>query len=506
LPRLLGLFALGALAAVLTGTASARPAGLTIAQTAEPTSLDPLLLTGSPAEEIGSLVYSFLVRIDDRGQLVPDLAARVPTLANGDIAPDGRTITYHLRRDVRWQDGAPFTAADVLATYRAVMDPRNPVPTRLGYDDVTAIEALDPATVRVRLRKPFAPFLTYFFETESYPVLPAHIVRQTASLAGSTLASAPIGTGPYRVVRWDRGESLLLAANVAYFGGAPHLARIAIRFLPNPQTIAAELQTGEVDATFNADPALAARLRANPRLNVRLLPIYGFTALTFQTRDPALRDPRVRAAIAQTFAVARDVSRVSFGALATNGAMRALFTWAAITAPAPPANAALPAHLTLAYDASSALDRNVAEEFQADARRAGLDLELTPYAPQFLLAPAAQNGPIESGRFQLALHALLTGADPETSWLLACDQIPPAGFNVSRYCDPAVDRALADALVATDPQRRKRDYALVQRALARDVPFVALWQTREIEALPADLHGFRGSPETPYFGVEGWSR
>jgi peptide/nickel transport system substrate-binding protein len=307
-------------------------------------------------------------------------------------------------------------------------------------------------------------------------------------------------------VRWNRGDDLTLAANDAYFGGAPHIGQLVIRFVPNPQTIGTELQTGEVDATFNADPALAGRLRADPRLRVRLLPIYGFTALTFQTRDPALRDPRVRAAVARTFAVARDVARASLGTLDAAGAARALFTWATIGVSPPSSIAAIPAHLTLAYDASRALDRNVAEEFQADARRAGLAIDLVPYAPQFLFAPAAQRGPIESGRFQLVLHAILTGADPETSWLLACDQIPPAGFNVSRYCNRDVDRALADALIATDESRRKRDYALVQRAVARDVPFVALWQTREIGVLPADLRGFRGSPETPYFGVEGWTR
>jgi len=500
------LAALCLLAVVLTAAAPARPAALTIAQTAEPTSLDPLLLTGTPAEEIGSLVYSFLVRIDDRGRLVPDLATRVPTVANGDLARDGRTIVYHLRHDVRWQDGMPFTAADVIATYRAVMDPRNPVPTRLGYDDVVAIAASDRYTLHIRLRKPFAPFVTYFFETESYPIVPAHVLRKTTTVNDSPLANAPVGTGPYRVVRWRRGEGLTLAANDAYFGGKPHLTRLDLRFVPNPQTIAAELQTGEIDATFNADPALSGRLRASPRLHVRLLPIYGFTALTFQTRDPALRDPRVRAAVAQTFAIARDVARASFGTLGTEDAPRALFTWATIRAERPRSTAALPARLTLAYDAGSALDRNVAEEFQADAQQAGLTVDLTPYAASFLLAPAAQNGPIESGHFQLAVHALLTGADPETSWLLACDQIPPAGFNVSRYCNHAVDRALADALVSSDEQRRKADYALVQRAIARDVPFVALWQTREIEVLPADLHGFRGSPETPFFGVEGWTR
>jgi len=499
------LVALGLLWVALSGFA-APPARLVVAQTAEPASLDPLLLTGSPAEEIGSLVYSFLVRIDERGRLVPDLAERVPTIANGDIARDGRTITYHLRHNVRWQDGVPFSAADVVATYRAVMDSRNSVPTRLGYDDVAAIDTPDAATVRVHLRKAFAPFLTYFFETESYPVLPAHILERTAGLTDSTLASAPVGTGPYRVERWNRGDDLTLDANAAYFGGAPKIAMLTIRFVPNPQSIAAELQTGEIDATFDADPALAGRLRANPRLRVQLVPIYGFTALTFQTQDPALRDPRVRAAVAQALSIERDVRRASFGTLTANDAAQGLFTWATIPTARPRSNAALPPRLTLAYDAGSALDRRVAEQFQADAQQAGMAIELVPYARQFLLAPAAQNGPIESGHFQLALHALLTGADPETSWLLASDQVPPAGFNVSRYGNADVDRALADALSTPDDARRKRDYAIVERAVARDVPFVALWQTREIEALPADLHGFRGSPETPYFGVEGWSR
>jgi peptide/nickel transport system substrate-binding protein len=211
-----------------TATPTWREPVLHIAQSAEPGSLDPLLLTGAPAEEIGSLLYSYLLRVDDRGTLVPDLALRVPSIANGDISADGMTIVYRLRSDVRWHDGALFSAADVIATYRAVMDPRNPVPTRLGFDRIRTIEAPNPLTVRVRLRVPFAPFLTYFFEPENYPILPAHVLAATPVLVASALDGAPIGTGPFRLARWKHGDVLELNANPTYFGGVPHIARLDV--------------------------------------------------------------------------------------------------------------------------------------------------------------------------------------------------------------------------------------------------------------------------------------
>jgi peptide/nickel transport system substrate-binding protein len=199
------------------------------------------------------------------------------------------------------------------------MDERNPVPTRLGYDRIAAIAAPDPNTVRIRLRAPFAPFLTYFFETESYPVLPAHVLARSLELRSSSLSTAPVGTGPYRVVRWDRGNALVLAANPAYYNGRPKIATLRIRFVPSAQSIGEQLQTGEADAYLGADPALIERIGSNPRLQVRQVPIYGFTALTFQTTDPALRDARVRAAVVAAFNIDRDVRLVSHGLLSTSG-------------------------------------------------------------------------------------------------------------------------------------------------------------------------------------------
>ncbi len=480
------------------------PPTFVIAQTSEPRTLDPLLASGPTAEQIGSLVYSYLVRIDSHGQLEPDLAARVPTSANGDISPDGKTILYHLRRGVRWQDGAPFTAADVVATFRAVMDPRNPVPTRLGFDQVADIRALDATTLRVQLRGRFAPFLTYFFETENYPILPAHVLARIHSLSGSIFDATPIGTGPFRVEAWHRADSLQLAANADYFGGAPKIARLRIQFVPSQQTIVLRLQTGEANAYLAADPFVLAQLRANRRLQLRIVPIYGFLCLSMQTRDAALRDAPVRRTIAHAFDFGRDVALASHGILDSHEAARGLFTWAYVSRSAPASFASLPSSLTISIDGTRQLERTLAVIMQQEARRAGVALAIRTYSAQQFEATSTDAGPLASGNYQLALHEILTGADPETSWLLACSQIPPAGYNVTRFCEPQVDRALNDALVTNDRLRRIRDYASVQDAVARDVPFVAIAQLREIEAIPAGMRGFGPSLETPYYHAERW--
>jgi len=475
-----------------------------IAQTSEPRSLDPLLTSGYGTEEIGSLVYSYLVRIDARGGLEPDLAARVPSLYNGDISPDGLTIVYHLRHGVRWQDGVQFTAADVLATYRAIMDSRNAVPTRLGFDRIARISAPDPYTLRIHLTQRFAPFLTYFFETENYPVLPAHVLAHAGALAGSALDAMPVGTGPYRVVEWQHGEYLDLAANDHYFGGAPHIAHLRIAFVPSAITIAQQLRTGDADAYLAADPFVLDQLRADTRLRLDTVPIYGFISLSMQTQDPALRVAAVRRAIAHIFDFDRAVRDASHGALDSRDAGRGLFTWAYVDAPIPPSFVSLPSQLSLSIDATRPLEKALAEIMQAEAHAKGMTILIRAFAPQQFEATAAGTGPLASGSYQLALHEVITGADPETTWILSCSQFPPAGYNVSRYCDPQVESALADALTTNDVARRKRDYALVQQLVARDAPFVPVAQLREIEAIPATMTGFAPSLETPFFHPERW--
>ncbi len=500
---------------------------LVVVRAIAPATLDPLLLSGPAASDVGPLLFSYLLTTDASGRLAPDLAVRVPSLANGDIAPDGRTITYRLRRGVRWHDGTPFGARDVVATYRAVMDGRNPVPSRLGFDQVAEIRALGEAAVRVRLRAPFAPFLSYFFAAENYPVLAAHLLARHGALRNTPLDDAPVGTGPYRLRAWRRGELLSLAANPSYFRGAPHVARLDLRFAADPQAAANALRAGDAQALLGIDPLVAQELRGDARFAVTATPVFGVEELLFQTRDPALRDPAVRRRIVAALRLERDVAVASRGLLDTRDANAGLWTWATVP-PALPANRPLsaprsraadtpapavashrspplPARLTLAYDGSRVLDRVLATTLQDDARRAGLALVLRGYAPQQFGATADARGPLASGAYQLALRAEVTGADPETSWLLACDQIPPpAGWNFPRWCAPEVDRALRAGLSTFDQRRRAAAYAAIQRRVAREVPFVLLWRARSFDATVAGLERPERNPDSAFLGVERW--
>jgi peptide/nickel transport system substrate-binding protein len=209
----------------------------------EPRSLNPIfndLVTSSL--EANALYDDPLWVRDERGRLVPRIAVRIPTRANGDISPDGETVTVHLRHDVRWQDGAPFTSADVQFSWQAVMDPRNNVGSLEGFDQVARIDTPNAYTVVAHLKRPYARAVPAAFP----PLLPAHLLRHVA-LNSASFNIAPIGTGPYKVVAWKHGDLLDLVANDLYYRGKPKIGRLVVRFVPNTTTRAITLKTGEID-------------------------------------------------------------------------------------------------------------------------------------------------------------------------------------------------------------------------------------------------------------------
>jgi peptide/nickel transport system substrate-binding protein len=196
-------------------SARSHPGELRLGVALEPHSLVTLLSQSITENALLRMLADPLIACDATGRPVPALAVAVPSRYNGGISADGLRITYRLRHGVVWHDGTPFTSADVVASFRAVMDPANPVQTRHGYDVVERVEAPDASTVRFVLKRPFAPFVgTVFAESDSpYYLAPAHLLH--GPLVRSRLASAPVGTGPYKVVRWLRGDRLELAANAA---------------------------------------------------------------------------------------------------------------------------------------------------------------------------------------------------------------------------------------------------------------------------------------------------
>jgi peptide/nickel transport system substrate-binding protein len=524
------ILVLAAVAGCSTPGISSRGAdALVIAQAWEPATLNPLLHIDYNAYEIDNLVFSMLLKQDSEGRLLPDLATSVPSVANGQISPDGLRIVYHLRHDVRWQDGRALTAADVAFTFHAIMNPQNAVPSRSGYDDVERVETPNAFTVVVRLKRRFSSILSFFFAPgQGFPVLPAHLLAAYPSLNTVAFNSLPIGSGPYRVVRWVRGQRLELAANASYFGGAPRIEHIVVRYLPNGSTIVAQLRTGEADAYFMADPSEVGFAEHSATVTVRSHPISGDQLLFMNTRSALLGDPRLRRALALSLNVPLIARAVGHGWISPRDAQRGQFLWAYDAAVRYPSfdpaaadelldaagwrlgaggmrfRAGQPLQLQLAYQAASPINATIAILLQAEAKAQGIEVTLRSYRIEQYVAPASSGGPLYGGKYQLAL---IDGGfpDPDVSRFYGCNAVAPHGYNLARYCNPALDALDQSALSTYDVPQRLVAYAQVQRILAHDVPAFALWQDRELDIVPRRLIGFAPSIVSPFYNVAQWS-
>ncbi len=502
---------------------------LIVAQAQEPNSLNPLFMLGPTVRAIAPLVYSWLLTVDGDGQLRPALATSVPSTLNGGISRDGLTITYRLRPGVRWQDGVPLSAADIAFTYAAIVNPRNNVPSRFGYEAIRSVEAVGAGIVRVHLLHRYAPILSVFMAPDqNFSVLPKHLLARYRDLNSVAFNAAPIGSGPFRVVEWRHGDRLRLVRNAAYFGGMPRIAEIDLKFVSDSAATLNQLRTGEIDAAFAADPAFLnayGHVAANRVTRVRDT---SFGDLLFNTRAPEVAEAGIRRALIESIDIPRVVHNATKGAQTAEDAARGLFSWAYDPGIAPPKYDPVSAAraftaagwrrgsdgmlhrdgrqlaLELAFPSGTGVANAIAVDLQQELRDAGVALTLHSYTPTLFRAPAAAGGPLFGGKFSLAFFEPFASSDPDTNWYLGCSEIPPHGLNVQRFCDAALDRAQAAGVTSYDPAVRRRYAALVQRRVAAELPFVALYQVQAVNVYPRRLHGYRASALLPFWNVADW--
>ena len=198
--------------------------------------LIPLLASDASSHQIAGLVYNGLVRYDQNLKLEGELAE------SWEVSADGQTITFHLRHGVKWHDGAPFTAADVMFTYQLIIDPQTPTAYAGDFVQVKEAKVIDPYTFQVVYEQPFAPALASW----GLSILPKHLLAGK-DITKSPLSRHPIGTGPYMFDQWLSGEKIELTANPDYFEGQPYIDRYRYRIIPDSATMFLELKAGNLD-------------------------------------------------------------------------------------------------------------------------------------------------------------------------------------------------------------------------------------------------------------------
>lgn len=500
---------------------------LRVAVSEEPKNLNPLLAGTTIEIFIDRLMFEPLLSADPRGNPVPMLAAVVPTQANRGVSPDGLTIRYPLRRDARWSDGVPVTASDVVWSWQAIENPNNDAVSRHGYDDVRSIDAPDPYTVIVHLKRRFSPFVNTFFaeSDQAYEIVPAHVLAKYPDINHIPFNAQPaVSDGPFRFVRWERGDRIVLEANDAFFEGRPGLRRVELEFVPNEDSAINLLRTHAIDYIYQPSIQTYPRLRTLPDARIVWVNVNGFEGIEFNCSRSALSDSRVRAAIAAAVDKAALTRQLTYGRETTATEDLPNWIWAfdpsVRSVPFDPAAARAmlaragwiagsdgvvrkdgrPLELLLATDTQAATHRSESLLIQAALRQIGIIVNVKYYPLDILYAPAGMGGIQHGGKFDLLVYGWYAGIDPDDSSQLTCDNFPPHGYNDPRYCSRAMDTAQAAALTHYDRAARTRAYAAIESLLAADNPIVFFWWQRQQEAISVDFHGFAPNPV-----VESWN-
>jgi peptide/nickel transport system substrate-binding protein len=497
---------------------------------ADPQTLDPLFAhadANSVEQQLARLAFEPFIDIDARGRPIPELLDRIPTVANGGLSRDGRTIVYHLRAGVRWQDGAPVTARDVLFTLRAIADDRNPIRSREGYDRILRAERLDDRTVRIVLRSPWAPAVATLFSYGTAPqyVLPAHLLEHEPRLDQAAFGAAPVGDGPFRLVSWQRGEKLEYAANPRYWRGPPALARLTVDVIADPGANFTALQSGALDWNLISPIQQQSILHA-PGLAFRYVPLALIAGIAVNTTHPPLDDPNVRRALAAALDRPAISAKITFGRYPVVDTAQPLWSWArdpSVHLPAfAPATAdrlldaagwrrgpdgirtknGRPLALTYVQFPESQTGVRVAAFVERELRARGIDVTLKSVTNAKLFLPASQGGALAAGDFDLAYVPWPMGADPDDAFLLTC----AGAANYMRWCDPTVDALEARALVAPTLAERVRLYSQIEHRVADAVPIIYLFNPSYVYAYRTTLGGFAPNAFSPTWNAASWRR
>jgi peptide/nickel transport system substrate-binding protein len=450
----------------LTGCGGSTPDILTVAIEAPPTNLDPRIGADAAAERLFELMYSFLVHRNASMELEPDLALSWET-------PDPTTYVFHLRDDVLFHDGRPVRAADVVYSFRSMMD--GTVQTAKGaaaLSLIESIEATDSETVEIHLTEPFAPFLWNLVQIAIIP-----------EGAGPEIAAQPIGSGPFVFDRYRVDNEIVLRRNADYFRSPPELEAVRFKIVPEAVVRGLELRKGTVDVVVNAlPPDMVEVLADEPGLNVLQSPGNNYQYLAFNLEDSLFSDVRLRQAIA--YAVDRDeiIEHLWRGQARPADSVLPPENWAhndevdRYEYDPERARAILDEAgydgLSFTYRTSQdETGRLVAAVLQQQLSEIGIRMEIRSNEFATFFAD------VLGGNFQMySLRWIGGNNDPDIfEFIFHSDRVPPNGANRGRYRNPDIDRWIELARREPDRDARIAYYADIQRTIAEDLPYVSLW-------------------------------
>jgi len=486
-------------------------------------SLIPNITSDVASREVGDLMYNGLVTLGRDLEIVPELAR------SWTFSKDCLTLDFQLHDNVRWHDGQPFTAADVVFSWEAMMHPKTPSSYKADFDAVERVEATGPHAVRVTYKRPYARALLSWAMT----MLPKHLLEPYVQAGKIREApqnwSAPVGTGPYRFQEMKSGEKIVVVANPEYFRGRPHISRIVYRIIPSQATIFLELKAKSVDvasltalqyARQTEYPAFEKAYRkyryASP----------GYTYFGFNLKDPRFADRRVRLAFAHAInkqelldGVVMGLGRQATGPFrpghwADNPAVKGIpydpkraaallaeAGWTTRNAAGLLVKDGKPFTFELLTNQGNDERKKVAEIIQASLREVGVGVDIRILEWAALLKEHIKKRPVG---FDALILGWSTAADPDQFVVWHSSQMGANELNHIGYASPEADALLEVGRTTCHQPDRVKYYHRLHQVLADDQPVVFLYWRDALPAIASRIHGIEPGPAGLRWNFTDW--
>ncbi len=468
--------------------------------------LVPILATDSASFDIISLLYNTLIRYDKNLNFEGELAKK------WEVSKDGKVITFYLHKNVKWHDGYPFTADDVIFTYKLIIDPNTPTPYASQFDVIDHIEKIDNYTIKVYYKKPFAPALNSW---AGLYIVPKHLLYgKSITDPDLPLKKHPIGTGPYKFVEWRHGDRIILKVNKDYFEGSPYISRYVYRIIPDQATIFLELKAGGLDEA-GLTPVQYVRQSNNDRFKRNFNKYkylgFGYTYLGYNLLNPLFKDKRVRQAISYAINKKEIIQGVLLGqGIVATGPYKPGMWYYNPDVKKYPYNPKLalkllheagwkdtngdgildkdgkPFKFTIMTNQGNAQRKLTAEIIQRRLKEIGILVDI-----RIIEWSAFINEFIDKKKFDAVILGWGLDPDPDQYDIWASTKTGPNQFNFVSYKNPEVDKLLNEARHTFNQEKRKKLYYRFQEILAEDQPYTFLYIPYSLVAVHRRVRGIK---------------
>lgn len=527
----------------------------TVASTIDATFLNPILNQDAFSTTLNNLVFDSLLQLNDKQEWIPWLAESLPT-----IEEEGLKWTFNLRDDVKWQDGAEFTSADVKFTFGAILHPtytgvrssgltaiKGVTTLRSGYKETDAnvtdkdaavkekvaaweawmasdaIETPDKHTVIFRFDNPFAPAMS---NVAGRGIIPQHLLKDKvgAAMKDADFNRNPVGTGRFSFVEWKTNERIVLKANETWWGGRPNIDQYVVRIFPDGNTAMAALENGEIDRAAIDVEQIPHFENDVSHVSLYEYPTMSYRYVGFDLKNPLFADKNVRYALAHAVNKENLVDKLMQGHGITAWSHGTPTRWDynpdvktfafdlelskklldeagwKVGADGIRVKDGVRFSFDLFFVTSIKLDSEAVQVIQAAWKEIGVEANLKGTDQPTLLDMIDAANPNRNQPPAYLLGWSLSN-EPDSYAIWACD----GTFNDISYCDQEVHDLTSKGRTEMNQEKRKAIYAEIQAKLAEDQPYMWLWFPNAIQGIHKRVKGpIAGTPVGIEWNIEKW--